>query len=80
MLIRPVSCAEAKTSRLPTVRHPSHAAEKDTIIIFPSFRPIVSVSHPAWRTAAATGLAYLVAIAALFVLLFVGPYVVFGVA
>jgi hypothetical protein len=40
----------------------------------------VSVSNPAWRTAAATGLAYLVALAALFVLLFVGPYVVFGVA
>jgi hypothetical protein len=38
----------------------------------------VSVSRPAWRTAAATGLAYLVALAALFVLLFVGPYVVFG--
>jgi|GEM_PF-5691975 len=43
-------------------------------------RPSVSVSNPAWRTAAATGLAYLVAIAALFVLLFVAPYVVFGVA
>jgi hypothetical protein len=40
----------------------------------------VSVSNPAWRTAAATGFAYLVALAALFVLLFVGPYVVFGVA
>jgi hypothetical protein len=44
----------------------------------PSIPPFVSVSHPAWRTAAATGLAYLVALAALFVLLFVGPYVVFG--
>jgi len=40
----------------------------------------VSVSNPAWRTAAATGLAYLLALGALFVLLFVGPYVVFGVA
>ncbi|RMB13928.1 hypothetical protein ATH50_2371 [Haloplanus aerogenes] len=39
----------------------------------------MSVSHPAWRTAAATGIAYLVALLALFVLLFIGPYVLFGV-
>jgi hypothetical protein len=38
------------------------------------------VFSPAWRTAAATGLAYLVALVALFLLLFVGPYVVFGAA
>jgi len=35
--------------------------------------PVVSVSQPTWRTAAATGLAYLVALGALFVLLFLGP-------
>ena len=52
--------------------------QKDTIITSPSILPFVSVSRPAWRTAAATGLAYLVALATLFVLLFVGPYVVFG--
>jgi hypothetical protein len=40
----------------------------------------VSVSTPVWRTAAATGLAYLVALGALFVLLFLGPYLLFGVA
>jgi hypothetical protein len=40
----------------------------------------VSVSSPAWRTAAATGIAYLVALVALFVLLFLGPYVLFGAA
>jgi len=39
----------------------------------------VSVSNPAWRTAAATGVAYLVALLALFVLLFVGPYVLASV-
>lgn len=34
---------------------------------------VVSVSHPTWRTTVVTGLAYLVALGALFALLFVGP-------
>jgi hypothetical protein len=34
---------------------------------------VVSVSQPTWRTAAVTGLAYLVALGALVALLFVGP-------
>jgi len=50
----------------------------DTVISRSCITRGVSVSNPAWRTAAATGLAYLVALAALFVLLFVGPYVLFG--
>jgi len=51
----------------------------DTVMVGSCITPLVSVSNPAWQTAAATGIAYLVALAALFVLLFVGPYVLFGV-
>jgi len=67
MVIRCLPAGAAKESR-----------HRDTVIIAQPFRPIVSVSNPAWRTAAVTGIAYLVALVALFVLLFVGPYVVFG--
>jgi hypothetical protein len=58
----------------------SSKKERDTVIRSQSFHSPVSVSTPAWRTAAATGLAYLIALVVLFLLLFVGPYVVFGVA
>ncbi|MDY6817653.1 MAG: hypothetical protein SVG88_03245 [Halobacteriales archaeon] len=34
-------------------------------------------SHPAWRTAIGTGIAYLVLLGILFVLLFVLPYLLF---
>jgi len=51
----------------------------DTVIISTCDRSPVSVSSPVWRTAAATSIAYLVALGALFVLLFVGPYLLFQV-
>ncbi|MFC7173160.1 hypothetical protein ACFR97_10835 [Haloplanus litoreus] len=38
------------------------------------------LDHPVWRTAGATGVAYALAISGLFLVLFVGPYLLFRLA
>jgi hypothetical protein len=40
---------------------------------------VFDFDHPAWRTAGATGVAYALAIGGLFLVLFVGPYLLFRI-